>query len=174
MCTPVSLKMHKMRSPNCSALCTVHYEALCIDALCTMMYYALCTMKHYTLCTVHYAYVSVYKYAQENSKLLSRPRADANDDDDDEEVGDENGEDDYYGDVSVPKDARESTRLLSGPRQCTTPVELNLRKCCCCNVSQTTHLLQLFCNRYTKHATILQKNIVCNRLCPLPLAMPGI
>ena len=62
-------------------------------------------MKHYTLCTVHYAYVSVYIYAQENSKLLSRPRADANNDDD-EEVGDENGEDDYYGDVSVPKDAR--------------------------------------------------------------------
>ena len=173
MCTPVSLKMHKMRSPNCSALCTVHYEVLCIDALCTMMYYALCTMKQYTLCNVHYAYVSVYKYAQENSKLLSRPRADANDDDDDEEVGDENGEDDYYGDVSVPKDARESTRLLSGPRQCTTLVELNVRKCCR-NVSQMTHLLHLFCNRCTKHATITQKNFVCNRLCPLPLAMPGI
>ena len=66
-----------------------------------------------------------------------------------------------------------SLRLLSGPRQCTTLVELNVRKCCR-NVSQMTHLLHLFCNRCTKHATITQKNFVCNRLCPLPLAMPGI
>ena len=130
----------------------MHYDALCTTyALCTMMHYdALCTMKHYTLCTAHYAYVSVYKYAQENSKQLSRSRADASDDDD-EDVGDE--KDDDNGDVSVPKDARESTRLLSGPRQCTNPVELNVRKCSCFPKDSFASI-QLFCNRYTKHATI--------------------
>ena len=124
-------------------------------ALCTIMHYdALCTMKHYTLCTAHYAYIKVYKYAQENSKQLSRSRADASDDDD-EDVGDE--KDDDNGDVSVPKDARESTRLLSGPLQCTnTVLQFN------CFAIDTRNMPQ-FC----------KKNFVCNRLCPLPLTMPG-